>query len=124
MRWGLDMVQGVGFGPEKSPLYHHRRPISISVSPQLLSLFSFLGGSNVKSSQVWREMKNMNRKIINCPHCGKALPDDLFTGVPRKKVKCTACGSQRNWKDGMRKTPQGNVQRYLCRDCGTRFTEH
>ncbi|MGD6806343.1 MAG: IS1/IS1595 family N-terminal zinc-binding domain-containing protein [Candidatus Bathyarchaeia archaeon] len=65
----------------------------------------------------------MPRKIINCPYCGKILPDDLLKGIPKKKTKCPNCGSQKNWKDGMRKMPQGNVQRYLCRDCGTRFTE-
>ena len=37
-------------------------------------------------------------------------------------VQCPECTSQRLWKDGIRKTLQGDVQRYLCRDCGLRFS--
>jgi len=37
-------------------------------------------------------------------------------------VQCPECTSQRLWKDGVRKTLQGDVQRYLCRDCGLRFS--
>jgi len=37
-------------------------------------------------------------------------------------VKCPYCGSQRAWKDGIRYTRFGEVQRYLCRDCGYRFS--
>ena len=40
--------------------------------------------------------------------------------------KCPECGSAKTWKDGLR-YPRGNegtlVQRYLCRDCGYRFSE-
>ena len=41
----------------------------------------------------------------------------------RNKVKCSECGSERVWKDGVRYTRFGEVQRYLCRDCGYRFSE-
>jgi hypothetical protein len=37
-------------------------------------------------------------------------------------AKCPQCGSQKTWKDGVRKTAFGDVQRYLCRDCGFRFS--
>lgn len=35
---------------------------------------------------------------------------------------CPECGSPRVWKDGIRETDVGRVQRYLCRDCGYRFS--
>jgi len=37
--------------------------------------------------------------------------------------KCPECGSQRIWKDGVRYTNEGNIQRWLCRNCGYRFSE-
>jgi integrase len=37
--------------------------------------------------------------------------------------KCPECTSQRVWKDGLRKTSRGDVQRYLCRTCGYRFSQ-
>jgi len=39
-----------------------------------------------------------------------------------KVVKCPECGSQRVYKDGIRYTRSGEMQRYLCRDCGYRFS--
>jgi len=37
---------------------------------------------------------------------------------------CPECGSTRLFKDGKRKLADGSkVQRYLCRDCGYRFTD-
>jgi len=38
-------------------------------------------------------------------------------------VQCPACTSQRVWKDGIRQTSHGDVQRYLCRNCGYRFSQ-
>jgi len=35
---------------------------------------------------------------------------------------CPQCSSQRIWKDGLRKTVSGDVQRYVCRECGYRFS--
>jgi len=40
-------------------------------------------------------------------------------GLPR----CPDCGSTRVWKDGLRYTGEGPIQRWLCRDCGLRFSE-
>lgn len=37
--------------------------------------------------------------------------------------QCPECTSQRLYKDGVRQTNSGDVQRYLCRDCGYRFSE-
>jgi len=40
-----------------------------------------------------------------------------------RSIRCPECGSQRVWKDGLRRTQFGKVQRYICRDCTYRFTE-
>lgn len=37
-------------------------------------------------------------------------------------VECPECGSQRTWKDGKRYVEGGEIQRYLCRSCGYRFS--
>ena len=37
-------------------------------------------------------------------------------------IRCPECGSTRVWKDGLRSTKHGDVQRWLCRDCGFRFS--
>ena len=37
-------------------------------------------------------------------------------------AKCPQCGSERVWKGGVRYTPSGEVQRYLCRECCYRFS--
>ena len=36
---------------------------------------------------------------------------------------CPLCHSHRIWKDGIRYTRDEEVQRYICRDCGHRFSE-
>jgi transposase-like protein len=38
------------------------------------------------------------------------------------EIVCPDCGSRRCWKDGIRYTRYGEVQRYMCRDCGYRFS--
>ena len=38
-------------------------------------------------------------------------------------VECPQCNSQKTWKDGIRETAFGGVQRYLCRKCSYRFSE-
>jgi len=38
-------------------------------------------------------------------------------------LKCPLCNSQRIWKDGIRYTKDGDVQRYICRSCGHRFSQ-
>lgn len=44
-------------------------------------------------------------------------------GGEKASRKCPSCYSNRNWRDGIRKTKNGSVQRYICRDCGYRFSE-
>jgi len=43
--------------------------------------------------------------------------------VEDRGLQCPLCGAQRVWKDGIRHANEGDVQRYLCRDCGYRFSE-
>jgi len=40
----------------------------------------------------------------------------------QKPVQCPQCGSMNVWKDGLRRTLKGDVQRYICRECGFRFS--
>ena len=40
-----------------------------------------------------------------------------------ESVHCPSCKSQKIWKDGLRQTRHGDIQRYICRDCGYRFSE-
>jgi len=44
------------------------------------------------------------------------------TGVGQKPT-CPLCGSKSVWRDGLRYTAQGPIQRFLCRFCGYRFSE-
>ena len=45
------------------------------------------------------------------------------TAQPRQPPLCPECGSSRVWKDGLRRTGTGVIQRYLCRTCSFRFSE-
>ncbi|MEM2130109.1 MAG: hypothetical protein QXZ70_05885 [Candidatus Bathyarchaeia archaeon] len=45
-------------------------------------------------------------------------PSSRFT----QPITCPSCDSQKNWRDGFRKTDTGNIQRWLCRRCGFRFS--
>ena len=40
-----------------------------------------------------------------------------------RKIFCPKCGSFKIWKDGKRYTLRGEIQRYICRVCGFRFSE-
>jgi len=48
---------------------------------------------------------------------------EQLTGGEMARIECSNCHSKRNWKDGLRKTNFGNIQRFICRDCGSRFSE-
>jgi integrase len=37
--------------------------------------------------------------------------------------ECPNCHSKRNWKDGVRQTTFGSIQRFICRECGLRFSD-
>ena len=42
---------------------------------------------------------------------------------PVQPLKCPRCDSEDVWKDGLRYTKHGEVQRFLCRDCDYRFSD-
>jgi integrase/predicted RNA-binding Zn-ribbon protein involved in translation (DUF1610 family) len=39
-----------------------------------------------------------------------------------RELPCPQCGSTRTWRDGIRQTRLGQVQRHICRNCGYRFS--
>lgn len=50
---------------------------------------------------------------------GKSAPDRSR----QDSIRCPECGSAKVWKDGVRYTRHGEVQRWLCRNCSYRFSE-
>jgi len=44
-------------------------------------------------------------------------------GGEKASRECPSCHNERIWKDGIRETRNGFVQRYICHDCGYRFSE-
>ena len=43
---------------------------------------------------------------------------------PEKSLKCPECGSERLYRDGLRRLADGSqTQRWLCRECGLRFSK-
>lgn len=48
---------------------------------------------------------------------------DVLASSPAQPSKCPECGSVRTWKDGLRYTNTKTIQRWLCRDCGFRFSQ-
>ncbi len=45
------------------------------------------------------------------------------SGRPAQPPKCPECNSSNIWKDGLRYTNTEQIQRYICRDCGYRFSD-
>jgi len=37
-------------------------------------------------------------------------------------IKCPECNSTKTWKDGIRYTKDGQIQRFICQNCGYRFS--
>jgi integrase/DNA-directed RNA polymerase subunit RPC12/RpoP len=48
---------------------------------------------------------------------------ELEAPAAQPPISCPECGSERIWKDGLRKTVSMTVQRWICRNCGHRFSE-
>ena len=44
-------------------------------------------------------------------------------GGEKASRKCPRCHNKRLWKDGIRKTKVSSTQRFICRNCGYRFSE-
>jgi hypothetical protein len=47
----------------------------------------------------------------------------IASGGEMENKECPNCHSKRIWKDGMRETSFGYVQRYLCLECRFRFSQ-
>ena len=91
--------------------------------------------------------KKMSEEILKCPECGSQSAWKYGTGnnsvigyvcknctchftrpwvPPKEGLKCPTCGGQRLWRDGSRYLPfdeSVKIQRWLCKDCGYRFSE-
>jgi len=53
-----------------------------------------------------------------------SLTDTSSNEPSAESIVCPECGSKRLYKDGLRPLPDGSsVQRWLCRECGLRFSE-
>jgi len=52
----------------------------------------------------------------------KTNKQPIPTAQPSEGPLCPECGSRRVWKDGLRYTSVGAIQRYICRECGFRFS--
>jgi len=72
-----------------------------------------------------------NRKLdqsVQSHQPPKQLPENTtyISGphIRSKEPNCPECTSQRVWRDGLRRTAYGDVQRWICRECGYRFSEN
>jgi len=54
---------------------------------------------------------------------GKLEPQTPAAQPSTQSPTCPLCHSNRSWKDGIRATRHGDVQRYICRECGLRFSD-
>jgi len=64
---------------------------------------------------VWVKKREERNREINNTHS--------HTDTPIHSLNCPECCSNRLYKDGLRYTNEGQIQRYLCRNCGYRFSE-
>ena len=66
--------------------------------------------------------KGAERRIL-----GKAGLNNGKSALAKRPAQppnsCPECGSSRLWRDGVRRIRHGEVQRWLCRSCGLRFSE-
>lgn len=62
-----------------------------------------------------RQKRRNNRKLGSLP--------DLAAQPLIPPQTCPECGSMKLYKDGLRRMPSGSIQRYLCRNCGYRFSQ-
>jgi len=70
-------------------------------------------------------ISDFNSDLVRSAKNGKLDSFSSSTGQPvNHPLACPECNSQKIWKDGLRRTVIGEVQRWLCRDCGFRFSEN
>ena len=68
------------------------------------------------------DIKTEEFRNPNCPYCGKIIPADVWAQAPSPEITCHYCEGQKIYKDGIRYTTTKEIQRYLCRVCGYRFS--
>ena len=54
----------------------------------------------------------------------QSFKKDVASAYKLRTIKCPACQSNKIWRDGKRKTQTKLMQRYLCRECGLRFSKN
>ena len=62
-------------------------------------------------------------KSLKCRRKAILQQPENTQGPAHEGICCPECGSAKVWKDGLRYTSRGAIQRYLCRSCGYRFSE-
>jgi len=76
------------------------------------------------ASTVQSANRDVLGKKAGSKHSGKSALSERSAQPP---IKCPECHSSRIWKDGLRyiRSETGTIaaQRYICRDCGRRFSE-
>ena len=68
------------------------------------------------------ELSGLENRLLETPSDTTSItaPEDPRSNSPQA---CPECGSRRLPKDGIRDTGNGPIQRFLCRNCGYRFSE-
>jgi len=68
------------------------------------------------------KLENQGAILGSGPELPVAAQPSSDTTTIQVAPTCPQCGSQRVWKDGIRYTDFGEIQRYLCRNCAYRFS--
>lgn len=63
----------------------------------------------------------LHKKLL--PNNGKLGRAQPHQSHKQPQLRCPECGSTKIWKDGLRYTSLGPVQRYICRNCAYRFSD-
>lgn len=65
----------------------------------------------------------LDKKRLNNGKLGQRAPQSQQLPDQPLPERCPECGSQKLYRDGWRHTPQGRIQRFLCRNCAYRFSQ-
>lgn len=71
-----------------------------------------------------RMAASTNKRVLGKSGLKKMGSRSSQRGRPAQPpITCPECASNRVWKDGVRQTKHGRIQRWLCRSCGHRFSD-
>jgi integrase len=76
-------------------------------------IVEFFGEKRFHMRELWRNRQKKEGSAASDVGRSRALP----------RPECPECGSQKTWKDGVRYSGRGRIQRFLCRSCGHRFSD-